>query len=326
MRFTEPQLLKIIGGIVISKFPFLFNAESGKNNWWRYLITIVATWGVQAVVGFIIGLIVIVMLIMRNGISRDVNSITNIFQDPFFLLPLTLVGFVASFIALYLCMRFIHNRKFISLITIKSKINWMRVLKGASLWLAILGIFTIISILLDPNGYQFTFNPSTFGILLIISLITFPIQASFEELFFRGYLMQGFGLLSKKPIIPLLATSIIFGLVHAGNGTNMTLSGLPVIEAAIIGLMLGIITLGENSIETATGIHIMNNLYVALIVSTQGSVLGNVPSVLTAPSEPNSGIIWTVIFALIAITVIFWGKKDRLMDIFSLKDAENEDI
>lgn len=128
--------------------------------------------------------------------------------------------------------------------------------------------------------------------------------------------MQGFSLLNKKPILPLLATSIIFGLVHVANGTNMTLSLFPVIEASIIGLMLGIITLGENSIETATGIHIMNNIYVALIVSSQDGVLGNVPSVLTAPSDPYSSVLWTVVFVIIAIIIIFWGKKDKLLDIF----------
>jgi len=192
----------------------------------------------------------------------------------------------------------------------------VRVLKGAVVWLAILGIYTLITFLISPEGYKFTFNPNTFGILFIISLITFPIQASFEELFFRGYLMQGFGLLTKKPIVPLLATSIIFGLVHVMNGSNMTISIFPVIEASIIGLMLGIITLGEDSIETATGIHIMNNLYVALIVSTEGSVLGNVPSVLSVPADPSGSVFLTIIISLIAILIIFWGKKDRLVAIF----------
>jgi membrane protease YdiL (CAAX protease family) len=305
--------------------PFLYNAELGKNRWWRYLITIAATWGVQLVIGFIIGLAVILIFFIENGVSGE-NFIENIFQDPFFILLLTLVGYVASFVTLYLCVRFIHHRRFLSLITVKLRINWKRVLKGASVWFAILGIFTIISLLIDPKSYQFTFNPSTFGILVIVSLITFPIQASFEEIFFRGYLMQAFGLLSKKPIIPLLATSIIFGIVHVSNGSNMTLSGFPVIEASIIGLMLGIITLGESSIETAAGIHIMNNLYVALVVSTQGSVLGNVPSVFTAPSEPYSSVLWTIIFVIIALIIIFWGKRDKLMDIFRLQNAENESL
>lgn len=197
----------------------------------------------------------------------------------------------------------------------------MRILKGVGVWLAILGIVTVISLLIQPEGYKFTFNLQTFGILLIISLVTFPIQASFEEVFFRGYLMQWFGLLSKKPIMPLVATSLIFGLVHVMNGTNMTVSIFPVIEASIMGLMLGIITLGEDSIETAMGIHIINNIYAALIVSTEGSVLGDVPSVLSAPYDPYSSILWTGIFAVVAIVIIFWGKKDKLFAIFKWEDA-----
>ncbi len=252
-------------------------------------------------------------MIQNNFTMINYNNYLN---DPFFILPLSLVGFGASYMVLYLCVRFIHLRSFISLITTKSKVNWMRILKGAVIWLGILGIYTLITFLIDPEGYKFTFNFNVFGILLIISLITFPIQASFEELFFRGYLMQGFGLLSKKPIIPLLATSIIFGLVHVMNGSNMTVSMFTVIEASIMGLMLGAITLGEDSIETATGIHVINNLYAALIVSTEGSVLGNVPSVLTAPANPSGSIFLTIILSLIVIVIIFWGKRDRLMAIF----------
>jgi hypothetical protein len=301
-------------GAQLISVSFLKNAESGKNNWWRYLLTIVATWGTQIVLGTIIGIALMIILVMQGDLS--LMGYYEYYYNPFFLLPLTLVGSVASFLALYLCMRFIHLRSFISVITTKSKINWMRVLKGVGLWLAILGAVTIISLLTQPEGYKFTFNSKTFGILLIISLITFPIQASFEEVFFRGYLMQWFGLLSRKPVIPLIATSLIFGLVHLMNGTNMTLSIFPVIEASIMGLMLGIITLGEDSIETAMGIHILNNIYAALIVSTEGSVLGDVPSVLSAPYDPYSSMLWTSIFAVVVIIIIFWGKKDKLTAIF----------
>lgn len=293
------------------------------------------TWGVQGALGILIFIVLLLMLIMQSGVSADLTGLNNkLVNDPFFILPLTLVGFAASFTALYFCIRFIHNRKFISVITTRSKINWMRILKGAAVWLTILGLFTVISFLISPETYEFTFNPSIFGIILILSLITFPIQASFEEVFFRGYLMQGFGLLfrgnlmqklglsTKKPIMPLLITSILFGAVHMANGPNMTMSLLPVIQAGIVGLMLGIITLGENGIETAMGIHIINNLYATLIVSTRDSPLGNMPSVLTAPSSSYIDVFLLVLFALIAITIIFWNKKDKLLDIFRWEDAE----
>ncbi|MBI5679788.1 MAG: CPBP family intramembrane metalloprotease [Methanobacterium sp.] len=315
----DAKYCSVCGSSLKTSKNFLNNAYQGKNNWWIYLITILSTWGVQVLIGIVGGIVLVIFLIMQNGISTD---FTSYLYNPFLLLPLTLVSFAASYAIFYIFTRFIHKKKFISFITTESKINWRRILKGAGLWLAILSIFTVISILTNPGEFKFTFNLGAFGILLIISLITFPIQASFEEVFFRGYLMQGIGLLSKKPIMPLLATSILFALMHVLNGPNGTVSGFAVAETLIIGLMFGVITLGENSIETATGMHVINNIYASLIVSTQDSVLGNVPSVFTAPYDPYSSILWSFIVALIAITIIFWGKKDKLLAIFKWKDAE----
>jgi len=301
----------------MSSVPFLDNVYQGKNNWWRYLLTILATWGIQAFVTVIVILIFFILLLASNPRSIDV------FMDPdalmnngLFILTLAAIAFPISFLVFYIFVRFIHRRRFISLVTTKSKINWKRILKGSIIWLAILGIFTVMSFLIDPASYKVTFNLRTFGMLLILSLIAFPIQASFEEVFFRGYLMQGFRLLSKKPIVPLIATSIVFGAGHSLNGTAMTFSTFIVLDAVIMGLMLGIITLGEGSIETATGIHIMNNFYVALMVNDPEAGLGNLPSVLANSSDPLGTLNFTIIAALITITIVFWNKKDKLFDIF----------
>jgi len=280
------------------------------------------TWGIQGLAGIIVAVLFIAFLIMQNGISAVSLNIQSIQSNSLFLVALALIGFAFSYFFFYLCTRFIHRRQFLSLITTKSRINWGKILKGAALWFSILGVLTIISFLINPGSYELTFNPSTFGMLLILSLITFPIQASFEEVFFRGYLMQGFGLLSKKPVIPLLVTSLLFGLGHIMNGTGMTLSIFPLIETIIIGIALGAITLGEGSIETAIGIHVMNNLYAVLIVSTPGGIFGNLSSIMTNSSSPYGDILVTTTAAVIAIIVIFWNKKDKLVGIFKWKDAE----
>ncbi len=294
----------------------------GKNSWWRYIVTIVATWGIQGIVGILVAVLFVVFLIMQNGISAVGLNIQSIQSNSLFLVALALVGFAASYFVFYLCTRFLHRRPFISLFTTKSRINWGRMIKGAVLWFLILGMLTLIFYLINPASYEVTFNPGTFGVLLILSLITFPIQASFEEVFFRGYLMQGVGLLSKKPIVPLLATSFLFGLGHIMNGTGMTLSVFPLIETVIIGIALGIITLGEGGIETAIGIHIMNNLYAVLIVSTPDGIFGNLSSIMMTSSSPSVDILTTTAAAVIAVVIIFWNKKDKLRDIFRWEDAE----
>lgn len=311
--------------MIISNIPFLYNAESGKNNGWRYIITILLTFLIPGLISAVILIIYMLIVALQSG-PESLLGMESMLYEPFTFLVLVGIIYVFSFMFFYIAVRFIHKRSLISVITIKSKISWRRIFKGAGLWFFILSLFTLLSFLTDPGSYQFTFNPQTFGILLILSLIIFPIQAFFEELFFRGYLMQGFGLLSKKPIIPLLATSIIFASLHWFNGTNIIFSSFILLDTFLVGLMLGIITLGENSIETAAGIHITNNLYVALIINTPDAGLGNLPSVFSTPLDPSSNILGTVLAVLIALIIIFWGKKDKLLDIFRWEDAENKNL
>ena len=284
---------------------------------WRYLVTIVASWGMQIAVILLFA----VILIIQKGIYA-LSEFQSLQSDPLFLVAITLIGFALMFLVFYLCMRFIHHRSFISVFTAKSGIRWNKILKGAVIWLSILVILAIISFLINPASYKVTFNPATFVILLILSLIAFPIQSTFEEVFFRGYLMQGFGLLTKKPIIPILATSLIFGFGHLMNGTNMTMDVFMLVETCIVGIMLGVVTLGEDGIETAIGIHVINNLYAVLIVSTPGGIFGNLPSILTTSSNSYSDLAVITTASVLAIIVVFWNKKDKLRDMFRWEDAK----
>ncbi len=320
--------------MTISNYPFLYNAESGKNNWWRYIITILVTIVTSFTATVVVGIILMIFFVMNlvqsgNIGSMDVQTqINNLIYNPIVLLLFTLVLYVFCFIVFYICARFIHRRKFISFINIDSKISWVKMIKGAVLWFFILGAFNLIAFVLNPGIYTFSFNPSAFAILFIMVIIGIPIQASFEEIFFRGYLMQGIGLLSKKPIIPLLVTSIIFAILHGANGTNFIVNIFIVIQTLIVGLMLGIIAIGENRIETAMGIHIANNMFAFLIVSSSDEVVGGLPSLFTTPPSTTPdlyvGVITTIIAVIIVLAIIFWGKKDQLMGIFRFKDAKNE--
>ncbi len=310
----------------MSRIKFLDNAEEGKNNWLRYLFTIILTWGTPLVLEFVIIIFISILYMVVSGVN-SVDQIYAIFSDP--ILGIAIIGLssTVSLLFLYIGVKFIHGRKFISLINTGSKIKWRRVLKGSAIWFLILVIGTLISLIIDPNSVQVTFNPSTFIFLLILSLLVFPIQASFEELFFRGYLMQGFGILTKKPVIPLLLTSVIFAALHFGNGSTTIMNVDIVLSVFLFGLTMGIITLGENGIETAMGVHIINNIYVSVLVNTPDAYSQGLPSVLTSTGAPDP-LIDVPIFALYVLallTIVFWNKKENLYNIFRGKlDIETD--
>lgn len=303
----------------MSEITFLDNAKTGKNNWWRYILTIALSMGISFIatlVLFIVFIILYVTLLPAGASVNFLSSVSDIVNNPFVLIMITGVLYLISTFIFYVCVRFLHKKKFLSIINAVPSFRWKMLLKGIGLWFLILFLFSLPELIFSPSSYQFTFNPQNFGLLLVLCLLVFPIQASLEELVFRGYLMQGFSLLTKKPWIPLLLTSIIFSIMHYWNGTGDV--GIAImISTFIIGFMLGIIALGENGIETAMGIHIGNNLYVALIFNSTDSGLPNVPSLITSqPTDPFAGIPFMIIMALLTITILFWNRKDDLIRIF----------
>lgn len=299
---------------------FLNNARTGENNVLRYILTILLTWGTPII--FQIFIIIYAFTFLLSQGNNVENLLTVITTNPLVLIALVGVTSVVSVIFLYIGVRYIHKRKFISLISTDSRFDWKNLLKGGGVWFAILGASTVIALIFDPNGLEFTFNPNSFILLLVLSLLVFPIQASFEELFFRGYLMQGFGLLSRKPVVPLIITSLIFSLLHYFNGSYTLLSVDIVLQVFVLGLTLGIITLGENRLETAMGVHISNNIFASLIVNSPDNFGSNMPSIFTtyAAPDPLYNTLGMILYALVLLMVIFWGKKENLIRIFRSGD------
>lgn len=303
----------------MSRIPFLDNVYQGKNDWWRYALTIILTWGVPQLLGIaIVALDIFYSLFHGNFPINPLDIISN----P--LISIAFVGLTAviSVTFLYIGVRFIHRRKFISIINTDSKFSWRRLLKGGIVWLSILSLGTVLALIFEPTSLKFTFNANLFIILLILSLLVFPIQASFEELFFRGYLMQMVGLKTKLPVIPLIVTSVIFAALHYFNGANTLMSVDIVLQILIIGITLGIIALGENRIETAMGVHIANNIFVSLVVNSPDAYSQNLPSLYTSTGAPDPlmDTLILAIYAAVLLVIIFWGKKENVLRIFRKND------
>ncbi len=310
----------------MSRITFLDNAEEGKNNWLRYLLTIILTWGTPLVLEFMFIMFISIMYMIATR-TDPTDQFNAIFSDPILAIAIVGLSSIVSVLFLYIGVRFIHERKFITLFNTGSKIKWKRILKGAGIWFTILMVGTLISLILYPGSVKVTFNPNTFIFLLILSLLVFPIQASFEELFFRGYLMQGFGVLTKKPVIPLLVTSVIFASLHYGNGSTTIMNIDIVLSVFIFGLTMGIITLGENGLETAMGVHIINNIFVSVLVNTPDAYSQGLPSLLTSTgtSDPITDVPIFALYALALIVLIFWNKMDKLYNVFRGKiDIETD--
>jgi len=189
-------------------------------------------------------------------------------------LLLIIMFFAASLAGLLISVKFLHRKNIKTIITAYSAIRWQRIFYAFFLWLILSAAMELISYYLTPEKYVFNFNPELFIPLFFISLLLLPVQTSFEELFIRGYLMQGIGLIGFFRFVPLIITSIIFGSLHIMN-PEIDEFGLWTMMLFYIsfGLFLGIITLMDDGLEIPLGIHAANNIYASVFVTYSGGAL-----------------------------------------------------
>jgi len=224
-------------------------------------------------------------------------------------LIMLLIPLVVGLFVVWAWVKLIHSQSITSLTTARKKVDWKRILFAFSLWAGITILITGIDILMSPGDYVFNFQPGPFFNLLIIAVLLIPLQTSFEEYLFRAHLMQGVGLMAGNRWMPLLLTSLLFGLMHLGN-PEVDKLGLGILVFYIgTGLFLGIITLMDEGLELALGFHAANNLITALMVTADWTAF-QTPSLFKDVSEPALGLdVLIPVFVVYPILLYIFGKK-----------------
>jgi uncharacterized protein len=205
--------------------------------------------------------------------------------------------------------KLLHKRAVRSLISPTLAISRQRFLVGFAVWFSLAALQTIVEFMLNPQGFSWNFEPIQWFTFLPVALLLTPIQTSAEELFFRGYLLQGWGLIVRQPILLTLVASLPFALVHFGNPEMDR--GAIWIALTYVGLaiFLTAITLRDNGLELALGVHAANNLFIVLFVNAQDSALRSPALILqTIPTEPPITFL-SLLLSAIAFCWIVFGNK-----------------
>lgn len=228
-------------------------------------------------------------------------------------LVLALLTFVGGLIALLLTVRLLHKQSFTKLVTARKKIDWSRVFFAFGIWGGFSIISTLIAYYLSPDDLLWNFKLMPFLGLLLVSLLLLPLQTSFEELLFRGYLMQGIGIAAKNRVVPLVITSLIFGLMHILNPEIEKL-GYSILSVYIgLGFFLGIITLMDDGMELALGFHAANNMIIALLVTSDWTAL-QTNSIFLDIAEPSAIGQIVPVFIILPILTFILAKKYKWTD------------
>ncbi|MDG5491853.1 CPBP family intramembrane glutamic endopeptidase [Psychroserpens sp. SPM9] len=285
---------------------FIAQAYKVKHDFWRYLLGSVIIFA-ASFIGQLPLMGALVFKVMDTG--RDVTEINeqsmySILDSNVFLF-LALVSFVFAFVGLWIAVKTIHKQKMVAIATSRPKLDWKRIWFAFIFWGVVSSGLVLMDYFLTPENYVYNFEPQRFIILAVIAITLIPIQTSLEEYVFRGYLMQGFGMLAKNKLFPLIMTSLIFGLLHIANPEIDKLGYSLLIYYIGTGLFLGIMTLMDEGTELALGFHAANNLFTALLVTTDWTVF-QTHSILKDVSEPKLEFIDMILPVFIIFPIILF--------------------
>ena len=249
----------------LDKNAFIQAGRAGKHSIWRYLATII-----------LILFAVLMMNIFASVVAVAETGTTDIeMMPPGWVFLLAMVTFPAALAAILFGVHFFHQRNVITLITPNPRPDWRWFAVSAIVWFSLSALGDLVmALFITPGNYHFTFNPQNFFGFAILAVLLLPLQTSTEEIFFRGYLLQGFGRLSKSAFLPVVITSMLFAGLHTAN-PEVAQYGFWTMMAFYfsIGLLLAWVTLYTEGLEAALGLHFINNLYAALFVTFPGSAL-----------------------------------------------------
>jgi uncharacterized protein len=274
-------------------------ATQGKNQWWRYLCGVLLILFWFLIIGSIVAVIFHTFMggdltqkaIEELGKSRSITAfITNNIPCIF--------GLVGTIITV----QSLHRRLGWTLINAQGQLDLIRVSYGFTVWFVIVIIPPAVWLGIKPSSYEFNFSFPGWPLFLLTSLVFTTIQTSWEEFFFRGYILQGMSLLSRNRILLSVSNGLLFMLPHLGNPelANGFIWVAP--QYLLMGIFLAYITLQDNRMELALGVHAANNISHVFFTTTD-SVLA-VPALWTTKPSP-AGII-DILLVLVSIAIAYY--------------------
>lgn len=270
------------------------------HDWWRYLVGVIVIFVAWQIVGMI-PLLVFLGVEMVNGaaLTTDISAMAELLGNNLFLF-LMLISFAVGLVGVIMSSKYLHKQSFTHLTTARKKIDWSRFWFIFIVW----GIFsvgsTILSYYFSPDDYVYALNVKPFVILCAIVVVLIPLQTSFEEYLFRGYLMQGLAVTFKNRWLPLIITSVGFGLLHGLNPEVDKLGPIMMVFYIGTGLVLGIMTLMDDGLELALGFHAANNMFTALLVTSDWSAL-QTDALLTYTADPQKMAISEIVAPVLIV-------------------------
>lgn len=246
---------------------YITQAFNVLHDWWRYVIGVLV-----AIIGvFVFSLPHLLAIIGKRMNAEvdldqldDVNYLMTLFDSNTNLVYI-LLPFAGGLFFLWFAVKLLHKQSIRHLTTSRIKIDWKRIWFAFFFWGILSSLLIMIDYFLAPENYVYNFEWQRFAILAVIAIVLVPLQTSFEEYLFRGYLMQGIGVSTthkKFPIVLVYIVISVLGYIYLNNTFELT--DLENLGIAILGSLLLLVLLNIKIVEKLFDSKSYNSVYEVL--------------------------------------------------------------
>ena len=290
---------------------YLDLARQGRNGWGRFVLAVALILFLWQILG------ALPSIFLLAWVLADGNPQTGISPAGQYMGVESILSFVMTMLAsmfflfgIILAIRYVHQRPLRTLITTARLVSWRRFLQGFAVWFVLCGLMSLAEALIYPGRYVLTLDLHRFITFAFLAIFLVPIQTSAEELFFRGYILQGFGLRLHNIWILSTISGAIFMVPHLLNPEARVNYGLMGFYYFFIGAVMAYVTLRDGRLELALGLHAANNLFSALVANYTTTALPT-PSLFTVTTLDPLYSVLAAVTGLVVFLLIFIGSFRR---------------
>ena len=194
--------------------------------------------------------------------------------------------FIIGIIGVWIAVRVLHKKTLTQVVTGRKTFDYNRVVYAIWVGFLLHSALLILDVLFIHT--EITFRSPSFSeyiTFFLFAVVLTTYQAGFEEIFFRGYLLQGLSLIARNRVVITIVSSVLFVLPHLANPEPFEYGFAPYATSLLMfALFMTVVVLVDGGIELAIGYHALNNLWIGLIANTEVTAL-QTPSLLIVPIE-----------------------------------------
>jgi hypothetical protein len=242
--------------------PFLLAMRARDWAWWRPLLGLLLF-----TVAYVVAAVVVVLLVLLTGVEPDLQLLDLV--DPAVLL-ITNLSLIVAIPIVWLLWVTAHGMRPGWSSSVLARLRWRLLAPLTLRALATLGVGICLSValsfLLDDS--EVTGPVDDLGWLLLVVVLTTPLQSAAEEYVFRGYFSQAVAGWIRSPragaVTAAVLTAAVFSLAHA-PGDVVTF-----LDRFVFGLAASAVVWLTGGLEAAIVLHAVNNVLVFVLFGTLG--------------------------------------------------------